>query len=80
MLAIKGIYENGKISLQEKVKISKPVNVIITFLEDVEKPLSGIIDLRKFSFNKSRELLKNYKGSLSDVVIEERRNAIWKHF
>jgi len=31
------------------------------------------LDLKKFSFNKSRKLLKSYKGSLSDAIIEERR-------
>lgn len=76
MLTIKGIYENGKISLQEKVKTTKQVNVIVTFLENVEIPNSGNLDLRKFSFNKSRELLKDYKGSLSDAVVEERRSAV----
>lgn len=75
MLAIKGIYDNGRISFREKVKTSKPVSVIITFLEeDVE--ISEQIDLKKFSFEKSRELLKNYKGSLSDAVIEERRSEL----
>ncbi len=76
MLAIKGTYENGKIFLQEKVKTTKPVNIIVTFLEDVETPISKKLDLKRFSFSKSRELLKDYKGSLSDAVIEERRNGL----
>jgi len=76
MLAIKGTYKNGKIYLQEKVKTSKPVNVIVTFLEDVEMTISRKPNLKKFSFNKSRELLKDFKGSLSDVIIEERRSAL----
>ncbi len=76
MLAIKGIYENGKISLPEKVKTSKPVKVIVTFLEDIETPVSRKLDLKRFSFNKARELLKGYKGSLSNAVIEERRSAL----
>jgi hypothetical protein len=32
------------------------------------------LDLEKFSFNTSRKLLENYKGSLSDEIIEERRS------
>ncbi len=77
MLAIKGVYDNGRISFKEKVKTSRPVNVVITFLEeDVEISDSKQIDLKKFSFEKSRELLKNYKGSLSDAVIEERRSEL----
>ncbi len=76
MLTIKGTYENGKILLQKKVKTTKPVDVIVTFLEDVEIPISGKLDLRRYSFGKSRELLKDYKGSLCDAVLEERRNAV----
>lgn len=34
------------------------------------------VDLSQFSFAKSRELSKHVKGSLSDVLIEERRNAL----
>ncbi len=34
------------------------------------------IDLNKFSFEECREILKDYKGSLSEAVIEERRNAL----
>ncbi len=76
MLAIKGIYKNGKIILKKKIKTHKSVNVIVTFLEDVEKRTLKKIDLNKFSFTRSRELLKNYKGALSDAIIEERRNAV----
>jgi len=76
MLAIKGIYKKGKIYLQEKVETNKPINVVVTFLEDFETPISKKFDLKSLSFNKSRELLKDYKGSLSDAVIEERRSAV----
>jgi len=34
------------------------------------------LDLNKFSFFESRKLLESYKGSLSDVIIEERRSAV----
>lgn len=76
MLAIKGVYENGKIALEKKVKTTKPVSVIVTFLEDLERPGSRKLDVNKFSFNKCKDLLKEYKGSLSDAVIEERRSAL----
>ncbi|MEW5802469.1 MAG: hypothetical protein AB1847_10260 [bacterium] len=76
MLAVKGMYENGKIILQEKVKATKPVEVIVTFLEDVEIPTPKKLDLGKFSFSKARELLKDYQGSLSDAILEERRSEI----
>jgi len=34
------------------------------------------LDMSKFSFKKTRKLLENYKGSLSDAIIEERRGAV----
>ncbi len=34
------------------------------------------IDLKKFSFKRSREALKDLKGNLSDAVIEERRHYL----
>ena len=74
MLAIKGTYDNGKIKLQEKVAATKPVPIIVTFLEDVKNEHVARFDVKKFAFVKARKILKDYKGSLSDAVIEERRN------
>jgi hypothetical protein len=73
MLAVKGIYQNGQLILEEPVPFIKPVAVIVTFLE--EQPLPPKIDLAHFSFSQSRELLKEVKSSLSDTLIEERRNS-----
>ncbi len=36
----------------------------------------GEPDISKFSFKKARKLLESYKGSLSDAIIEERRDAV----
>lgn len=74
MLAIQGIYENGKLILSEEIKTNKPLKVIITFLEEVPVEAIANIDLSKFSFNESRRILKEFKGSLSDAVIDERRS------
>lgn len=71
MLAVKGIYQNGQLILEEPVPFIEPIAVIVTFLE--EKPLPKKIELAHFSFNQSRELLKEIKSSLSDALIEERR-------
>jgi len=76
MLAIKGTYDKGKIILQEKIAASKPVPVIVTFLEDVKGEHVTRFDANKFSFGKAKKILKDYRGSLSDAVIEERRNAL----
>ena len=76
MLAVKGIYSDGKIELQDQVKIKKTVPVIVTFLDDIEPPTREKIALDSFSFAKAREILKDYHGSISDAVIEERRNEL----
>lgn len=76
MLAIKGVYKNGKIFLRNEIETKKSIDVIVTFLENIETTTSERLDLNKFSFAKSKELLKNFKGSLSDALIEERRSAI----
>lgn len=71
MLAVNGIYEQGKLQLQEDVPFTKPVKVIVTFLEEVQPKK---LDLNQFSFAESQALLKDVKGSFSDAVIEERGN------
>jgi hypothetical protein len=77
MLSIEGIYKNGEIILEEKPDVSRPVKVIVTFLENISKVSGeGIIDLNNFSFNECRDTVKNYNVSLSDAVIEELREAL----
>ncbi len=76
MLAVKGTYKDGKVVIKEEVKTDKPVNVIVTFLEEVKAPVMKKVDISKFSFKKAKKLLVGYKGSLSDAIIEERRSAV----
>lgn len=76
MLTVRGKYENGKIKLLTPIKTRKKADVIITFLEDVKIENEKKLDLSKFSFNKARNLLKHYKGNLSETVIEERRSSL----
>ena len=72
MIQIRGVYNNGNIQLDEKIDIDKPVKVIVTFIdENIDK--KERLTLSNFSFLKSRELLKEVKGNISDAVIEERR-------
>jgi len=40
------------------------------------EPIVDNVSLSDFSFAKSREILKDYKGSLSDTVLEERRDEL----
>ena len=76
MLAVKGTYKDGKVFIREEIKTERPVNVIVTFLEEVKAPVTKKLDISKFSFSKARKALAGYKGSLSDAVIEERRSAV----
>ncbi len=76
MLSVKGVYQNGEVKLKEKVGSDGEIPVIVTFLEDIRKEESKKVDLNEFSFNRSKEILKDYKGSLSDSVIEERRSFV----
>jgi len=76
MLSVRGVYENGEVKIKEKVSITRETPVIITFLEDMQEEGTKKMDLGKFSFNRSKDILKDYKGSLSDTVIEERRSFL----
>ncbi|MBM4167449.1 MAG: hypothetical protein FJ218_11110 [Ignavibacteria bacterium] len=80
MIAVNGTYYNGQLQIEEEVKTLKPVKVVVTFLDDVEKikhsPKRKRLQLSDFSFAESRELLKDMKGSLSEAVIEERRSYL----
>jgi len=75
MLAVEGIYRDNQLILNKKVSFSEPVRVIVTFLDEPQND-SQKIDLAQFSFGQSRAILKELRGSLSDVLVEERRNAV----
>ena len=76
MLSVRGVYENGEIKIKEKVSITRETPVIITFLEVLPEEKTKKLDISEFSFNRSKDILKDYKGSLSDTVIEERRSFL----
>jgi hypothetical protein len=72
MTTITGTYFNGQLKLERQLKTKKPVKVTVTFEEESKTSLA----LSDFSFLESQEQLKDYKGSFSDEVIEERRKAL----
>ena len=74
MLTVRAIYKEGKIILPNEIAFDKPVDVLVTFLEDIEISGSEKTPPQKFSFRKSRALFKGCKGFLSQAVIEERRD------
>lgn len=78
MVAVKGKYKNGQVTLNKEVAVSDNSDVIVTFLEEEDElpAKSKRLTFEDFSFAESREALKDYKGSFSDTVIDERRNSL----
>ena len=76
MLAVRGIFKNGKFILNEKIKVSKPIKVIVTFLDDIKDTRKEVINLNQFSFLKSQKILRDYNCSISDSVIAERKSQL----
>ena len=73
MIAVNGTYENGIVKLDRQIRAKKSVKVIVTFLDDEVQNDSKRLTKMDFSFNKSRESSKRYKGSLSESIIEDRQ-------
>jgi len=76
MVQLSGTYNNGSITLDEPININKAVKVLVTFMDIDDNVKEKRLTLNDFSFAKSRELLKDVKGNLSDAVIEERRSYL----
>jgi hypothetical protein len=73
MIAVNGTYENGIIRIDRRIQAKKNVKVIVTFLDEELHNDSKRLKIKDFSFLKSREKSKRYKGSLSEAVIEDRK-------
>jgi hypothetical protein len=77
LVTVEGIYQNGQVYLHDKVPFENETKVIATFLDDPATKSKGKrLTLYDFSFRKTREALKDYKGSFSDEVIKERRESL----
>ena len=76
MLAVMGTYQNGYVKFEKELTFKNPVKVIITFLEEMDPISEEELSLSDFSFSESKKLLKNYKGSFSDSVVEERQEEV----
>lgn len=57
MLALNATYYNGQLQLEKKIKISKPIKVIVTFLEEMESPKE-----KKIKKDKPREILTKIRS------------------
>lgn len=76
MVAVAGTYQNGILILEKEYKSNFPIKVIVTFLDDISSELENEKLLSDFSFQKSQQNLINFKGSLSDEIIEERKLSL----
>ncbi len=76
MIAILGTYENGRVTFEEEANVPNKGRVIVTFLEEEGSNTKKVLNLSNFSFAKTRALLKDFKGSFSDTIVEERRKAV----
>lgn len=76
MIAVSGVYENGVITLERKLRSKRSMKVIVTFLdEEIQNDPKRLTTL-DFSFKHSREKSKRYDGSLSDDVIDDRKSEL----
>lgn len=76
MISIVGTYQNGFLKLDKDYLTTKPVKVIVTFLEEVQSKSEERLALTDFSFSKSKKNLENCISSFSDTVIDERREDL----
>ena len=74
MVQIKGQYFKGVLTLQKEVSSEKPLDVIVVFPEVYEEKDESL-NLSQFGFAQARELLKDFKGSFTDTLLEERRQS-----
>ena len=75
MISVNGIYENGVVHIDndKRIQEKKKIKVIVTFLDDEDHNDPRRLTTKDFSFLKSREKSKRYKGSISEAVVEDRR-------
>jgi len=76
MVAVAGTFQNGYVKLDKEFSSNEPVRVIVTFPDEMESSIEKRLLFSDFSFEKSQKILENVPGSLSDDLIEERRNSL----
>lgn len=71
MKSISGTYFNGELKLDQPLKTQKPLRVKLVLEDDIEKV--NILKISDFSFLEMQQMLKSCKSSLSEELINERR-------
>jgi hypothetical protein len=69
---LKGTYHNGLLKLESPISFDGEVEVVVIFLEKEPKPMNT-----RFSFRQALALTQQAKGSLSQMILEERRAEKW---
>lgn len=64
MLAIKGIYNNGKVTLEEEMPIQNTITEVIVIFPD-NKPQETS---KKLSLKEKRELFEEFSGSVNRIL------------
>jgi len=76
MIKVSGTYNKGSVTLDIPLTVDKPVKVMVMFDEKDIDVIEKRLSISDFSFLKSRELLKDVKGTISDAVIDDRRSQL----
>lgn len=71
MKTISGTYFNGELKFDQPLKTKKPLRVKLVLEDDIEKV--NILKISDFSFLEMQKMLKSCKSSLSEELINERR-------
>ncbi len=80
MLAIEGIYQDGQLLLQERIELTQPVKVIVTFLEEekithndskLEKLVAELYANDKITFKQAQYLLNHSNWQDTVVTLEQ---------
>lgn len=74
MIRVNGVYENGIVRLDRKVRAKERMKVIVTFLDEEHTKEPKRLRNEDFSFLQAREKSKNCKSSIADAVIEDRKS------
>ena len=75
MISKFGTLENDYIKLDKDYYTKNSVKLIVTFLEIIQSNSEKTINLEDFSFAKSQKNLQSFKGSFTEKLIDERREA-----
>ena len=76
MTTVKGVYENGRIKLSEKIKFKTGKKVLITFLE--EENIHEDEPLRSLSLTQRGTYLKNYLADEREDLYQDYAEKIKK--